>query len=282
LIWLDGFQKMKSWHADAIETESTRLFGSQRMSFFRQKPKESIAVEPELRIPKHIAVIMDGNGRWAQSQGMPRIEGHRRGANSVRRISEACRELGVSYLTLYCFSNENWKRPKEELDFLMGLLKTYLIQERPTLQKNGIRLTIIGRREGISADVQAEMDKSIEISKDCDGLTLCLAINYGARQEIVDAAKRIARQVQEGTLSPESIDEETIQKSLYTADMPDPDLLIRTSGEMRISNYLLWQISYSEIWITTKAWPEFDKADLVQAIRDFNKRDRRFGGVNAS
>jgi undecaprenyl diphosphate synthase len=269
--------------------------GTRIMSFFRKKNKatgdqplsslaagvqaESTNDEP-LKVPAHIAVIMDGNGRWAQSHGLPRIEGHRRGANSVRKISEACRELGVSYLTLYCFSNENWKRPKDELDFLMGLLKTYLIQERPTLIKNDIRLTIIGRRQGIPDDVQAEMDRSIEISKAGKSLTMCLAINYGSRQEILDAVQSIARDVEQGKLCSSDIDETTIANRLYTANMPDPDLLIRTSGEMRISNYLLWQISYSELWITKKAWPEFGKEDLVQAIRDFNNRDRRFGGLS--
>ena len=248
------------------------------MAFFRRKPKELKSSEPSL-IPKHIAVIMDGNGRWAQARGMPRVEGHRRGANTVRRISEACRELGVSYLTLYCFSNENWKRPQDELSFLMGLLKTYLIQERPTLVKNDIRLTIIGRREGIPDDVQTEMDSSVELSKDGKSLTLCLAINYGSRQEIVDAVRSIAVLVKENAIDPATIDESMIARYLYTASMPDPDLLIRTSGEMRISNYLLWQISYSELWITEKPWPEFDKDDLVQAISDYNKRDRRFGGL---
>jgi len=249
------------------------------MAWFRSKPKsEPIDVE-SLRMPAHIAVIMDGNGRWAQARGLPRVEGHRRGANTVRRISEACRELGVSYLTLYCFSNENWKRPQEELSFLMGLLKTYLIQERPTLLKNDIRLTIIGRREGIPDEVLTEMDRSVELSKNGKSLTLCLAINYGSRQEIVDAVRSIAGQVQSGVLDPAIIDEAMMTNHLYTSGMPDPDLLIRTSGEMRISNYLLWQISYSELWITEKAWPEFDKEDLVQAIADFNKRDRRFGGI---
>ncbi len=253
------------------------------MALFRGKPKSEstsqVASANTLRMPVHIAVIMDGNGRWAQARGMPRVEGHRRGANTVRRISEACRELGVSYLTLYCFSNENWKRPKEELSFLMNLLKTYLIQERPTLLKNDIRLTIIGRREGIPDEVQCEMDRSVELSKNCKSLTLCLAINYGSRQEIVDAIRSICKDVKDGVLSPETIDESLVADRLYTTGMPDPDLLIRTSGEMRISNYLLWQISYSEIWITDKSWPEFDKDDLVQAITDFNKRDRRFGGI---
>lgn len=253
------------------------------MALFRGKPKtepfNQSANVGALRMPKHIAVIMDGNGRWAQARGLPRVEGHRQGANTVRRISEACRELGVSYLTLYCFSNENWKRPKEELSFLMSLLKTYLIQERPTLIKNDIRLTIIGRRDGIPVEVQSEMDRSVELSKNGKSLTLCLAINYGARQEIVDAVRGIVSKVQSGSLDLASIDESLIASHLYTTGMPDPDLLIRTSGEMRLSNYLLWQISYSELWITDKPWPEFDKEDLVQAITDYNKRDRRFGGL---
>lgn len=267
----------------AIRKENANFWYTTVMAFFTRKLTRSTQPaehEPlELQIPKHIAVIMDGNGRWAQSRGLPRMEGHRRGADSVRRISETCRELGVSFLTLYCFSNENWKRPVEELEFLMGLLKTYLIQERPALIKNDIRLTIIGRRTGIPQDVQIEMDRSIELSKNGKGLTLCLAINYGSRQEIVDAVRNIAAQVEHGQLQSHEIDEATIANQLYTANMPDPDLLIRTSGEMRISNYLLWQISYSELWITKKAWPEFDKADLVQAIRDYNQRDRRFGGL---
>ncbi|HUP82295.1 MAG TPA: isoprenyl transferase [Pirellula sp.] len=253
------------------------------MSLFRGKPKTEPGIESEnvekFQMPKHVAVIMDGNGRWAQARGLPRIEGHRKGANTVRRISEVCRELGVSYLTLYCFSNENWKRPKEELSFLMSLLKTYLIQERPTLIQNDIRLTIIGRREGIPDEVQTEMDRSVELSRNGKSLTLCLAINYGSRQEIVDAVRGIVSKVQNGVLDPAAIDESMIASHLYTAGMPDPDLLIRTSGEMRISNYLLWQISYSELWITDKPWPEFDKQDMVQAIADYNKRDRRFGGL---
>ena len=256
------------------------------MALFRGKPKAELSGQfpsvESLRMPEHIAVIMDGNGRWAQARGLPRIEGHRRGANTVRRISEACREFGISYLTLYCFSNENWKRPKDELSFLMSLLKTYLIQERPTLIKNDIRLTIIGRREGIPDDVLTEMDKSVELSKNGKSLNLCLAINYGSRQEIVDAVRRILSEVQCGILDPATIDESVFGSHLYTLGMPDPDLLIRTSGEMRISNYMLWQISYSEIWITDKPWPDFDRDDLIQAIADFNKRDRRFGGLGGT
>lgn len=256
------------------------------MAFFRSKRKtieskvlDEGRAESGLLVPTHIAIIMDGNGRWAQARGLPRVEGHRRGAQSVRRISEACRELGVRYLTLYCFSHENWKRPKEELDFLMGLLKTYLVQERPTLIKNDIRLSIIGRREGIPPNVQVEMDRSLEASKDGKSLTLCLAINYGSRQEILDSVLKIVAKVQSKELASDEINESVIADHLYTEGMPDPDLLIRTSGEMRISNFLLWQISYSELWITKKAWPEFDKSDLIQAIRDFQQRDRRFGGI---
>jgi undecaprenyl diphosphate synthase len=280
------FKKISARLAPAAQDESSGRQGLVPMAFFRskRKPVESKALRPRNNqsnptVPAHIAIIMDGNGRWAQSRGLPRVEGHRRGAQSVRRISEACRELGVRYLTLYCFSHENWKRPKEELDFLMGLLKTFLVQERPTLIKNDIRLAIIGRREGIPLDVQTEMDRSLEASKDGKSLTLCLAINYGSRQEILDSVLAIVAKVQSKELSSEDIRESTIAEHLYTAGMPDPDLLIRTSGEMRISNYLLWQISYSELWITKKAWPEFDKPDLMQAIQDYHQRDRRFGGI---
>ncbi len=223
----------------------------------------------------HIAIIMDGNGRWAQRQGLPRFEGHRVGAEVVRTITEASSEIGIKQLTLYCLSSENWKRPKQELDFLMVLLKNYVIGERETMMKNNIRLSIIGRRTGIPDDVLAEMDKSVEITADNTGLRLCLAINYGSRGEIVDAVKAI---VAEG-ISPEKIDEECMSKHLYTAAMPDPDLLIRTAGEFRLSNYLLWQLSYAEFWITDKLWPEFDVELLQQAIADFSQRNRRFGGL---
>ncbi|MBX7075023.1 MAG: isoprenyl transferase [Pirellulales bacterium] len=231
-------------------------------------------------MPRHVAIIMDGNGRWAQAQGLPRIEGHRRGVASVRRTTEECARLGIEQLTLYCLSSENWKRPQPELDFLMHLLEQYMIEERSVLLDENIRLAVIGRREGIPAEVLAEIDKTIEMTAANSGLRLCLAINYGARGEIVDAVRQIASQVQSGQLSPSAIDETTIADHLYTAGMPDPDLLVRTAGEMRISNYLLWQISYAEIWVTSKFWPEFDERALHQAIRDFADRDRRFGGLN--
>jgi undecaprenyl diphosphate synthase len=235
---------------------------------------------PMDRLPRHVAIIMDGNGRWAQARGLARIEGHRRGAESVRRVLEACPELGIDTLTLFCFSSENWKRPREELDFLMGLLKEYLIVERPTLAKHGIRLRVIGRLRELPEDVQREIQLSLNESQSNTRLTLCLAINYGSRTEIVDAAKELAKRVYQGQLRWEDIQEDHLSTQLYTADMRDPDLMIRTSGEMRLSNFLLWQLSYSELFITDKAWPDFDRQDLQQAVCAFAKRDRRYGGLS--
>lgn len=240
----------------------------------------ALADLPREKLPRHVAVIMDGNGRWAQQRGLPRIEGHRRGVAAVRRTTEECARLGLDQLTLYCLSSENWKRPQAELDFLMHLLEQYMIEERSVLLDENIRLSVIGRREGIPAEVLAEIDKTIELTSANKGLRLCLAINYGSRGEIADAAQAIARKVAAGELSPEDISEETLEAHLYTAGMPDPDLVIRTAGEMRVSNYLLWQLSYAEIWVTPRCWPEFDEAELHQAIRDFAGRDRRFGGLN--
>jgi len=236
---------------------------------------------PGDRRPRHIAVIMDGNGRWAQQRGLPRIEGHRRGVASVRRITEECARLKIEQLTLYCLSCENWKRPPHELDFLMHLLEQYLIEERQTLLREKIKLAIIGRRDGIPASVLDAMDTTIALTEHHQGLRLCLAVNYGARQEIADAVRTIARRAKAGDLDPEAVDESCVNEHLYTSGMPDPDLLIRTAGEMRISNYLLWQISYAELWVSSHCWPEFDEADLHEAIRSFAGRDRRFGGLNA-
>lgn len=224
---------------------------------------------------------MDGNGRWAQRQGLPRIEGHRRGVTSVRRTTEECARLDIEQLTLYCLSSENWKRPQLELEFLMHLLEQYMIEERTTIMDQNIRVSVIGRRGDIPEAVQREMNKTIAMTAANTGMRLCLAINYGARGEMVDAVRRIAERVQAGELAPADITEGTISESLYTAGMPDPDLLIRTAGEMRLSNFLLWQISYAEIWITTHCWPEFDEADLHQAIRDYAARDRRYGGLTS-
>jgi undecaprenyl diphosphate synthase len=182
-------------------------------------------------------------------------------------------------LTLYCLSVENWKRPRAELDFLMLLLHKYLIEERAEIMEQNIRFTTIGRREGLPADVLGEIDENVRVSRDNTGMVLCLAINYGARTELVDACRTLAEQVRQGTLDPEQIDEDTISSALYTAGMPDPDLLIRTAGEMRVSNYLLWQISYAELWVTERCWPDFDAATLHQALRDYAGRDRKFGGL---
>ncbi len=231
------------------------------------------------RRPRHIAVIMDGNGRWAQRQDLPRIEGHRQGVASVRRTVEECSRLDIEQLTLYCLSSENWKRPQTELDFLMHLLEQYMIEERSTIMDQDIRVRIIGRRDGIPDRVLREMDKTIELSAANQGTLLCLAINYGGRAEMIDAVRRIAREVRQGSLEPDAISESLLADYLDTAGMPDPDLLVRTAGEMRISNFLLWQISYSELWVTDKCWPEFFVGDLHQAIRDYAARDRRFGGL---
>jgi undecaprenyl diphosphate synthase len=234
---------------------------------------------PRERLPRHIAVIMDGNGRWAQQQGLPRIEGHRRGAKSVRRTTEECARLGIEQLTLYCFSSENWKRPSQELRFLMQLLEQYMIEERAEIMRQNLQVAIIGRRSGLPESVLKEMDRTVELSRTNTGMRICLAINYGGRGEIADAVKHIAEEVRAGRLAPEEIDEGTIDRHLYTAGMPEPDLLIRTAGEKRISNFLLWQISYAEIWVTERCWPDFDEELLRSALRDYAARDRRFGGL---
>ena len=240
-----------------------------------------LSVPPEKR-PRHVAIIMDGNGRWAQRQSRPRIHGHQRGGKTVRTITEECARINIEQLTLYCLSSENWKRPQDELEFLMFLLSEYMIQERETMMENNIRLQIIGRRERIPEDVQKEMDKSLEMTAGNTGTCLCLAINYGGRAEIVDAFRQISQRVKDGELDVSEISEQMVSDHLYTAGMSDPDLLIRTAGEMRISNYLLWQISYAEMWVTEKMWPEFDIAEFHRAITDFSKRNRRFGGLNNS
>jgi undecaprenyl diphosphate synthase len=231
------------------------------------------------RMPAHVAIIMDGNGRWAAQRGLPRHQGHARGADSVRATVEECCRLGLEQLTLYCLSSENWKRPQAELDFLMALLEQYLIHERAEILEQNIRFCTIGRRSGLPPPVLREIDENIRLSSSNTGMRLCLAINYGARSELVDAVRGLAAQVRQGRLEPEAIHEESISGALYTAGMPDPDLLIRTAGEMRVSNFLLWQISYSEIWVTDLCWPDFDRTVLHQALRDYAGRDRRFGGL---
>jgi undecaprenyl diphosphate synthase len=231
------------------------------------------------RLPRHIAVIMDGNGRWATSRGLPRIEGHRRGVKSVRLLVEECCRLGLEQLTLYCLSSENWKRPPRELSLLMHLLEQYVIEERSEIMRQNIRFTTIGRRDGLKDGVLREVDKTIDFSRQNTGMGLCLALNYGARAEIADAVREIARKVQSGLLDAEDVTEELVSSHLYTAGMVDPDLVIRTAGEMRVSNFLLWQISYAELWVTETCWPDFRRPELLQALRDFAARDRRFGGL---
>ena len=241
----------------------------------------TIGLDPAT-LPRHVAIIMDGNGRWARARGKERVEGHARGAKSVDVVTEECCRLGIGQLTLYCLSSENWKRPKPEIDFLMALLKEYLLAERKKILDQNIRFAMIGRREGLPREVLAEIDENIRLTRANTGLTLCLAINYGSRSEIVDAVRQLAGRVRSGELAPETIDEVTISDALYTAGMPDPDLLIRTAGEMRVSNYLLWQISYAELWVTTKFWPDFDAALLHEALREYARRERRFGGLHNS
>jgi undecaprenyl diphosphate synthase len=230
-------------------------------------------------MPRHIAVIMDGNGRWARQRGLERVEGHLRGVDSVRATIEECCRLGIGQLTLYCLSSENWKRPKRELDFLMLLLQKYLIDERAEIMEQNLRFTVIGRRADLPPEVLREIDENIALSRGNTGMTLCLAINYGARTELVDAVRAIAADAALGRIGPDVIDESTIRNALYTAGMPDPDLLIRTAGEMRVSNFLLWQISYAELWVTQKCWPDFDRDTLHDALKDFARRERRFGGL---
>lgn len=240
---------------------------------------EVLADVPRHRWPRHVAIIMDGNGRWARSRGLPRIEGHYRGAQVVPRITEEAARLGLAQLTLFAFSSENWRRPQEEIAALMELYRHYVVAERPSLVRNNVKFCTIGRREGIPADVLAEADKTVAGSAGNTGMTLCLAVNYGSRREITDAARRLAHRVRLGELDPDSITEETFAAALDTAGMPDPDLLIRTAGEMRLSNFLLWQMSYSELWVTPTLWPDFTASDLHAAIRDFAGRERRFGGL---
>jgi len=231
------------------------------------------------RLPKHIAIIMDGNGRWARAKGLPRIEGHRRGVKSVKLVVEECARIGIEQLTLYCLSSENWKRPQMELNLLMHLLEQYVIEERSEIMRQDLRFSTIGRRDGMGAGVLNEVEKTVECSRDNKGMRLCLALNYGSRGEMVDAVQSIVREAVEGTIQAESVDEELIAQHLYTAGMADPDLVIRTAGEMRISNFLLWQISYAELWVTQTCWPDFRTPQLREALKDFASRDRRFGGL---
>ena len=237
------------------------------------------AVTPARKTPRHIAIIMDGNGRWARERGLPRLMGHERGAATVRAVTEECVAQGVEFLTLYAFSTENWKRPDDEISGLWLLLEHFLAQELPTMMKNGVRLRVIGRTGELPESTRKKLGDTIAETADNPATTLILALNYSSRTELTDAVRSLCRDAAAGRINPDAITPETINTRLYTAEFPDPDLLIRTSGEMRLSNFLLWQLSYAEFYITQKLWPDFGKQDLRAAIAEFHKRERRFGGI---
>ena len=230
------------------------------------------------RLPRHIAIIMDGNGRWAKKRNLPRVEGHKAGSKSVREVVETCARIGIKYLTLYAFSKENWKRPRSEISTLWKLLEDYLKKDYKVLEENQLRLKVIGQREALPAAVRRELARVENLTKDFDRMTIILALNYGGRAEIVEAVKKIFH---DNSTEINTLDEDQFSRYLFTAEIPDPDLLIRTSGEMRVSNFLLWQIAYSEIWITPEFWPDFRKKHLLQALVDYQRRERRFGDIRS-
>lgn len=235
--------------------------------------------DPERSVPQHIAVIMDGNGRWAQQRGLPRRDGHRAGADSVEECLRVCGEIGVRYLTLYAFSSDNWKRPESEVTALMGLLAHFLREKTPTLMKNRIRLQVIGQLERLPGAIRQQLERTIKKTSENDGLTLVVALSYGSREEIVEATRKLMEEAQRGEIDPAALTPEMFSRYLHTSAIPDPDLLIRTSGEFRISNFLLWQISYTEIYITDTLWPDFRREHLLAAVGDFQGRQRRFGAL---
>jgi undecaprenyl diphosphate synthase len=234
------------------------------------------------RLPRHVAVIMDGNGRWAKARSKTRVEGHRAGVQAVRETVETSARLGLEVLTLYAFSIENWKRPETEVTTLMGLLKHYLRSEMDTLLGNNIRFRVVGRAEELAKDIRDELSRAVERTTGNTGLQFNIALNYGGRAEITDAVRRLFEDLLRDGRDPGAIDESSLAAYLYTAGQPDPDLLIRTSGELRVSNFLLWQIAYSEIWVTEVLWPDFRRRHLLQAIVDYQKRERRYGGIGAA
>ena len=244
-------------------------------------PEEAILLEKLdlTRLPRHVAVIMDGNGRWAQKRHLPRIAGHRSGTQSARTTIETCARLKIEALTLYAFSVENWRRPKTEIDFLMALLRDYLRKEMPLIQKNNIRMRFLGRMDELPPGVQNDVREAMEKTAANKGMVLCVALNYGGRAEIVDAMNAILSE-RNGNGASHKVTEEQLSRHLYTEGLPDPDLLIRTSGEMRVSNFLLWQIAYAEIFVTETLWPDFNRARLLEALLEFQKRERRYGGIH--
>lgn len=244
--------------------------------FFRKHVKNDIDLQ---NLPRHIGIIMDGNGRWAKKRGLPRSAGHKAGAESLKKIITEANNIGIKYITVYAFSTENWKRPKAEVNYLMGLLMDYLVNAEKTLAGENVVIRAIGSRKELSEEMCKQIKKTEEFTKKNTGIVMNIALNYGGREEIVNAVRSIARDVETGRISDNNITERDIENNLYTAGQPDIDLLIRTSGEMRLSNFLLWQVSYAEMWFTNKLWPDFKPADLREAIYDFQKRGRRFGGV---
>jgi undecaprenyl diphosphate synthase len=250
-----------------------------RAKFFRSKRAQALLAEFDSECtPAHVAIIMDGNGRWAAKRGLPRIAGHSAGAKAVRETIASAMELGISYLTIYSFSSENWNRPADEVSGLMTLFVDVLERELTNLERMNVRVRVIGAMDALPPATSAAFGRVVDRTAENTGLTLVVALNYGARSEIAGAARSIARDVAAGTLDPEDVDEKLFAGRLSTADIPDPDLLIRTSGELRLSNFLLWQIAYSELWVTSTLWPDFGRADLLRAVVDYEKRDRRFGG----
>ena len=246
------------------------------MFFQKKKLKKEIDYN---NLPKHIGIIMDGNGRWAKKRGLPRSAGHSAGADTLKKIVTECNNMGIKYITVYAFSTENWKRPKEEVDYLMNLLLNYLRDAEKTLAGENVVIRAIGSRKELSEEIQEQIIKTEEFTKNNTGIIMNIAVNYGSREEIVQAVKDISEKVVNGEVNKDDITPELISGSLYTKNQPDPDLIIRTSGEERISNFLLWQLAYSELWFTKKLWPDFNKNDLIEAIYDFQNRARRFGGV---
>jgi len=267
--WRRGSTKAAESERDERTAERLDALGERELA-------ELVRSQP---VPAHVAIIMDGNGRWATQRGYPRIAGHREGVKTARKIVRAADAVGVRYLTLYAFSTENWTRPEDEVSMLMTLLEHTVQSELPELMERNVRLRVIGRTDGVPSGVRRGIAKVVDGTRANTGMQLMMAFNYGGRDELLDAFRRLAVEVRDGRLEPEAISEKDVSRALYTADIPDPDLLIRTSGEMRLSNFLLWQIAYTELWITRDLWPPFDGRALYRAIADFQGRTRRFGGV---
>jgi len=262
------------WLRAAVNPSAT--LGAPEPSLSASELVQLVTSQP---VPAHVAIIMDGNGRWAKQRGMPRIVGHHEGVKAARAVVKGADAVGVRYLTLYAFSTENWNRPEDEVSMLMSLLERTVQSELPDLMAQNVRLRVLGRTDGVPAGVRRGIEKVVDGTRDNTGLQLQMAFNYGGRDELLDAFRRLAVEVKDGRMEPEAIGEKDVSRMLYTADIPDPDLLIRTSGEMRVSNFLLWQIAYTELFVTPDFWPDFDGPALHRAILDFQRRTRRFGGV---